>query len=114
MFFTAGHSPVSLEILSSGKYSQLNGAGGFGPKLFTKVPLVAERTGSSLCLGQIDQGQGRLGDQEERQDDLLRTLPTKCPKGGFPVKAEVTFAENGDETKPITVPVMAKTPCPRH
>ena len=37
-FFTAGHSPVSLEILSSGHYVNLNGGAGFGPKLIAQVP----------------------------------------------------------------------------
>ena len=40
-FFTNGHSPVSLEILSAGKYVNLGGAGGFGPELMTQVPLVS-------------------------------------------------------------------------
>jgi hypothetical protein len=26
----------------------------------------------------------------------------------------VIFAENGDESKPITVPAAYKAPCPRH
>ncbi len=30
-------------------------------------------------------------------------LPTKCPAGGFPIKTEVIFAENGEESKPETV-----------
>ena len=38
-FFTDGHSPVSLEILSGGHYINLGGGGGFGPKLITQVPL---------------------------------------------------------------------------
>src|SRR5271157_284986 len=39
-FFTSGHSPVSLEILSTGHYVSLSGAGGFGPELISEVPLV--------------------------------------------------------------------------
>ena len=30
-------------------------------------------------------------------------VPKKCPKGGFPIKTEVIFAENGEESKPVTV-----------
>jgi len=37
-FFTAGHSPVSLEILSKGHY--VSGGSIFGPKLSAQVPLV--------------------------------------------------------------------------
>ena len=45
-FFTAGHSPVSLEILSTGHYKNLGGAGGFGPELETEIPLVASVPGA--------------------------------------------------------------------
>jgi len=40
-------------------------------------------------------------------------VPTKCPKGGFPIKSEIIFAENGDETKPVVVTKLYKAPCPR-
>ncbi len=76
-FFTAGHSPVSLEILSKGSYTQLGGAGGFGPKLVAQVPLVASVPGAPYRLGQIDQGQGRLGDQVARQS---RNTTERCRK----------------------------------
>src|SRR2546423_5716832 len=39
LFYTEGHSPVQLEFLSAGRYVNLGGAGGFGPKLVTTVPL---------------------------------------------------------------------------
>ena len=43
-FFTDGHSPVSLEILSGGHYV---GAGGlFSQELITQVPLVASVPGA--------------------------------------------------------------------
>jgi hypothetical protein len=37
----------------------------------------------------------------------------QCPKGGFNVKTEVIFAENGEESKPVTVTKSYKAPCPR-
>ena len=42
-FFADGHSPVSLEILSSGHYVNLGGAGGFGPELLDRNPADRER-----------------------------------------------------------------------
>jgi hypothetical protein len=36
-----------------------------------------------------------------------------CPKGGFKVKGEVTFAENGELTHPVTVVVPFRAPCPK-
>jgi hypothetical protein len=40
-------------------------------------------------------------------------VPKKCPAGGFPLKTEVIFAENGEESKPETVDASYKAPCPR-
>ncbi|HLH14469.1 MAG TPA: hypothetical protein VKV16_06735, partial [Solirubrobacteraceae bacterium] len=40
-------------------------------------------------------------------------VPKTCPKGGFPVKTEVIFAENGEESKPESVTALYKAPCPR-
>src|SRR5579875_712259 len=41
IFFTDGHTPVSLEVYSNGGYVNLNGGGGYGPELKVKVPEVA-------------------------------------------------------------------------
>ena len=39
-------------------------------------------------------------------------MPKKCPKGGFPIKTEVTFeAEGGYPVQTVTSPY--KAPCPR-
>jgi hypothetical protein len=113
-FFTAGHSPVSLEILSSGKYTQLNGAGGFGPKLFTKVPLVPSVPGAPFASVKSIKVKAGSAIKKHGKTTYYGRVPKHCPKGGFPIKAEVIFAENGDESKPITVPAAYKAPCPRH
>jgi hypothetical protein len=113
-FFTDGHSPVSLEILSTGHYVNLGGAGGYGPELKTKVPLVASVPGApfaSVKTITVKVGSAR---KSHGKPVYYGTLPTtKCPKGGFPIKTEVIFAENGEESKPVTVSQTTKTPCPR-
>jgi hypothetical protein len=113
-FFTAGHSPVSLEILSAGKYSQLSGGGGFGPKLFTKVPLVPSVPGAPFASVKSIKVKAGSAIKKNGKTTYYGRVPTKCPKGGFPIKTEVMFAENGDETKPIIVTKSFKAPCPRH
>jgi hypothetical protein len=40
-------------------------------------------------------------------------VPTRCPRGGFPVRAQLTFAENGETSRPETVSVDYRAPCPR-
>ena len=112
-FFTDGHSPVSLEILSSGKYSALNGAAGFGPKLTTHVPLVPSVPGAPFAS--VKQIKVKAGSAIKKNGKTIYygRVPTKCPKGGFVIKSEVTFAANGNEAEPLTVTKTYKAPCPR-
>jgi hypothetical protein len=115
-FFTNGHSPVSLEILSSGHYINLGGAGGFGPELLTEVPLVASVPGApyaSVKTITVKAGSAIGPKNNPKKDTYYGRVPKKCPKGGFPIKTEVIFAENGEPSKPVTVPAEYKAPCPR-
>jgi hypothetical protein len=114
LFFTSGHSPVSLEILSRAHYVSLGGAGGFGPKLIAEVPLVETVPGApdasvlriSVKVGSAIRKHGK--------PIYYGTLPKTCPKGGFwRGKSELTFAGLGGLTQ-TTVTVPYKTKCPRH
>ena len=112
-FFTDGHSPVSLEILSTGHYVNLGGGGGYGPELKTKVPLVASVPGAPYAsVKTITVKVGSAIKSHGKTVYYGRVPTTKCPKGGFPIKTEVIFAENGEESKPVTVSQTTKTPCP--
>ncbi len=113
-FFTDGHSPVSLEILSTGHYVNIGGAGGYGPELKTKVPLVASVPGAPYASVKTITVKVGSAIKSHGKTVYYGTVPnTKCPKGGFPIKTEVIFAENGEESKPVTVSQTTKTPCPR-
>ena len=112
-FFTNGHSPVSLEILSAGHYVHLSGGGGFGPELITEVPLVSTVPGAPYAsVKSIDVKAGSAYKSHGKTIYYGR-VPKKCPKGGFPIKTEVIFAENGEPSKPVTVTSTYKAPCPR-
>jgi hypothetical protein len=116
-FFADGHSPVSLEIISSAHYVNLGGAGGFGPKLITEVPLVVTVPGApdgsvesiNVLLGAAYRSHGK--------PVYYGRLPKKCPNGGFPLRAELTFAPNATGMSPglspVTVTTLYKAPCPR-
>ncbi len=112
-FFTDGHSPVSLEILSSGKYVNLGGAGGFGPKLITEVPLVASVPGAPYASVKSITVKAGSAIKSHGKTIYYGRVPTKCPKGGFPIKTEVIFAENGEPSKPVIVTASYKAPCPK-
>ncbi len=116
LFFTDGHSPVSLEILSKGHYVNVGGGGGFGPELITQVPLVASVPGApyaSVKTIDVKAGSAIGPKNNPKKDTYYGRVPTKCPKGGFPLKTEVIFAENGEESKPETATALYKAPCPR-
>jgi len=119
LFFSAGHTPVSLEIISSGHY--VNSHAPYGPELITQVPPVATVTGAPLAS--VKNIKIKAGAAIMKGGKLLSygTIPAKgkCPKGGFPVKTEVTFGgtfggerEFGIPAKTVTTTL--KTPCPKH
>jgi hypothetical protein len=114
-FFTFGHSPVLLEILSTGKYFKLGGGGGFGPELQAKVPLVATVPGAPFASVKFIKVKVGAAFKQGKKLVSYGTVPKKgqCPKGGFKIKSEMIFAENGDPSKPVTVPATYKAPCPR-
>jgi len=114
-FFTDGHSPVSLEILSPGHYISLHGAHGFGPELITKVPEVASVPGAPYASVKTISLKAGSAYKSKGKTISYGTIPKKgeCPKGGFPLKTEVIFAENGEESRPVTVTKTYKAPCPR-
>lgn len=112
-FFTDGHSPVSLEILSKGKYVNLGGGGGYGPELEAEVPLVASLPGAPYASVKEIKVKAGSAYKSHGKTIYYGRVPKSCPKGGFPIKSEVIFAENGEKSKPIVVPVTYKAPCPR-
>jgi hypothetical protein len=117
-FFTFGHSPTILEIPSIGNYENLGGGGGFGPKFKGKVPLVETVPGAPFAsvehiLIKVGGARGPKGSKRLKGDVYYGEVPKKCPKGGFPLKAELTFAEDGEESKPVVVKANYSAPCPK-
>jgi hypothetical protein len=115
-FFSKGVDPTLIEIISSGHYINVGGAGGFGPELETEVPLVPSVPGApfaSVKTINVEAGSALGPKNNPKKDTYYGRIPTKCPKGGFPLKTEVTFAENGEISKPETVTKTYKAPCPK-
>jgi hypothetical protein len=114
-FFTFGHSPVNLEVYSKGGY--VNGGasvgGGYGPELKVKVPLVASVPGAPYASVKTINVKTGSAIKVHGKPVYYGRVPKSCPKGGFAVKTEVIFAENGEESKPEAVTSLYKAPCPR-
>jgi hypothetical protein len=116
LFYTVGHSPVSLEIVSKGKYKPSHQPP-YGEELETLVPPVATVPGAPLAS--VKTIKIKAGAAIKKGKKLLSygTLPTKC-KGGLPIKTEIIFGgEYGGAREfglpPKTVTATYKAPCPR-
>jgi hypothetical protein len=115
-FFVQGHTPTIIEITSTGKYINLNGAGGFGPKFVGKVPLIESLPGAPF--GSTERINVKVGAAVKSHGKTIYygRVPKTCPTGGFPVKAELTFANLEKLPEPVAgevVSVTSKAPCPR-
>ncbi len=110
-FFTYGHEPTILEIISRAHY--VNTGGVYGKQLISEIPLVetvpgaqdASVTSISVKVGSAIRVHGK--------PVYYGRLPKTCPKGGYPVKTEVKFAALGGLSAQ-TVDKSIKTPCPSH
>jgi hypothetical protein len=120
-FLTTGSKPVLLEILSSGRYLNLGGSGGFGPELETEIPLVASVPGAPYASVETIKvkagsayGPKVKPNAKGKKPVYYGTVPKKgsCPKTGFKIKTEVIFAEVGGLPRQ-TVTKEYNAPCPR-
>ncbi len=116
-FFTDGHTPTSLEILSSGRYVSLGGAGGYGPELITEIPLVSTVPGAPYASVETINVKAGSAYKSHGKAVYYGRVPKKgqCPKGGFPIKTELIFDEEGAPPpyKKGIVTETYKSPCPR-
>jgi hypothetical protein len=113
LFYTEGNSPVQLEFISVGHLANLNGAGGVGPQFIAEVPLVETLPGApDASAERINLTIGAAYRTKSGTPVYYATVPKKCPKGGFPVKAELTFAGVGGLPQQVAS-ASFKSPCPR-
>lgn len=116
LFYTAGQSPVSLEIVSSGHY--VNSHAPYGPELITQVPPVQSVPGAPLASVKTIKIKAGAAIKKGKKLISYGTLPKKCPKGGFPVKTEVTFGGSFGPEREFGIPAKTveatfKAPCPK-
>ena len=112
-FLTVGHSPVTLEIPTSARLLHPGGQGGFGPEFAAEIPLVETVPGAPDAS--VESIAVTLGAAIRRHGKPVYygTVPRTCPRGGFRVTSEFTFAQNGDPSMPETVKVPFRAPCPK-
>ena len=116
LFYTAGHSPVSLEIVSRGHWINSHQAP-YGDELITLVPPVATVPGAPLAS--VKTLKLKTGAAIKKGNKIVSygTVPAKC-KGGLPLKTEVTFGGTYGGEREFGIPAKTvtatyKAPCPR-
>lgn len=110
-FFSFGHQPVLLEILSKGRY--VDAGGPFSKKLESEIPLVETVPGAQDASVKTIKVKVGSAIRVNGKPVFYGRLPSRCPASKYlPVKTEVHFAGLGGLV-PQTVTVEYKAPCPR-
>jgi hypothetical protein len=115
LFFTHGHTPVSLEIISKGHYK--HSAAPYGEELETLVPPVASVPGAPFASVRTIHIKGGAAIKKGGKLLSYGTLPTKCKKF-LPVKTEVFFGGEEGGEREFGIPVkkaeaVYHAPCPK-
>ena len=116
LFYVAGHSPVSLELVSVGHYVKASAP--YSEELITIVPPVPTVPGAPLASTKTIHIKAGAAIKKGKKIISYGTLPKKCPKGGFPVKTVITFGGSNQFGEfgipPIKAEATYKAPCPKH
>jgi len=104
-FFADGVSPVSIELLSKGRV--ISASPPFGPTVVAEVPLVVTVPGALDGSAEAINVTVGAAYRKGRKTTYYITVPRSCPKGGFPLKATMSFLGGA------TAEASYKAPCPR-
>jgi hypothetical protein len=108
-FFTFGHEPVLLEILSKGHFVSASGA--FSKEFMAEVPLVETVPGAQDASVEFIKVKTGSAIKSHGKVKYYGKVPSTC-HGGLPAKAELTFAGLGGLTQQV-VTAETKLPCPK-
>jgi hypothetical protein len=104
-FYVNGTTPVSIEILSTGHVT--NATPPFGPTVIAEVPLIESVPGALDASALFINVKVGAAYKKGKKTTYYITVPKKCPKGGFPLKSELTFLGGATATAEY------KAPCPK-
>ena len=97
-------SPISAQIVIPAHWETTPAP--YGPKLTFEIPLVDSVPGALPVSGTSLHVKAGAAIRKNGKTYYYGRVPTKCPKGGFPGKGEVTL-EGGQN-----IVTMVKVPCP--
>jgi hypothetical protein len=105
-FYANAASPISAQLLVS-KGRIMTAKAPYGPELNAEVQLVQSVPGAPPVSTESINIKVGAAYKKGKKTISYGTMPKKCPKGGFPVKSEMTFATGA------TVTTLYKAPCPK-
>jgi hypothetical protein len=104
-FYVNGTSPVSIEILAKGSIK--TAAAPYGLKFEGEIPLIESVPGALDASAESISVKLGAAYKKGKKTISYGTVPKKCPKGGFPLKAVLSFL--GGATAEATY----NAPCPK-
>jgi hypothetical protein len=105
-FYSNAAAPISAQlIVSTGHF--ITASAPYGPEFVGPVKLVDSVPGAPPVSTESINIKVGAAYKQGKKTIYYGTVPKKCPKGGFPLKAELTF-ESGE-----TVTTTYKAPCPK-
>lgn len=115
LFYANGLAPVYAQIVFQGEL--VSGGGPFGEDLAAAIPLIPSVTnGPPVSIIDVKStiGPNRLLYTKHVHGRLVHyrpqgvSVPDRCPRGGFPFRADFAFLDGS------TVTAKTAVPCPRH
>jgi hypothetical protein len=105
-FYTNAEAPISAQLIAAtGHY--IPAAAPFGQEFTSEVKLITTLPEAPPVSTESINIKVGAAYKQGKKTVYYGTVPKKCPKGGFPVKTELTF-QTGEH---VTVPY--KAPCPK-
>jgi hypothetical protein len=111
-FFVDGKTPTVIEFLAKG--SIIASSPPFGPTVISAVPLIESVPGALDGSTESFEVQVGAAYKKKGKTTYFLTVPKKCPKGGFPLKAVMEFGNINNPKEPgESAEAAYKTPCPK-
>jgi hypothetical protein len=106
-FYANAAAPISAQLIAAtGKY--ITGPAPYGPEFVGSVAVIDSVPGAPPVSTESIKLKVGAAYKKGKKVYSYGTVPTKCPKGGFPFKAEMTFATGEVST------IASKLPCPKN
>ena len=105
-FYTNAESPISAQLIAANAH-YTNSKKPYGPELVSEVKLITTLPEAPPVSTESINIKVGAAYKRGKKTIYYGTMPKKCPRGGFPVKAELTFQTG--ETSTSTY----KAPCPK-